>query len=85
MFAWAGHGDGSELDHLCGMFGVTPAGVIPRQAFVQRFTDAAAEERERALRWLRNQLYEHRQVAQLLSLAPRAPAAAALGAGPWWH
>ena len=57
-----GRDDGSELDHLCSMFAVTPAGVIPRQAFVQRVTDAAAEEREHGLRWLRNQLYEHRQV-----------------------
>jgi Ca2+-binding EF-hand superfamily protein len=51
----------SEIEHLCSMFRESPKGVISRQAFVQRFTDAAAEERERALRWLRNQLYEHKK------------------------
>lgn len=51
----------SEIHHLYSMFKSSASGGgISRQAFVLRFTSAASEERERALRWLRNQLYIHK-------------------------
>lgn len=50
----------SEIEHLCNMFQVSPTGGISRQAFVDRFSCAAEEDSQSALRWLRNQLYEKR-------------------------